>query len=116
MDDQTFVPALLELQSSSPETVVKYFHNLFSEIAKMNPQQVIAAFQTVQLIAESRGLEQDLAVRHTLSSLHQRMVTLVFEARISDKRDLAISFCSLLKIKLDYLHESPDFLVKHQIQ
>jgi hypothetical protein len=115
MEEQSFVPALIELRHSETDTVVAQLHKLFAEISRMNPQQVTAAFQTVKCTAESAGLEDDVAVRHTLAACHQRMVALVHEADSASSNKLANTFCALLGIKVEYKHMADQYLAKRRM-
>lgn len=114
MQEESFVPALLDLRHSQTDTVIEKLHTLFAEISRMNPQQVTAAFQTAKCTAESCGLEEDVALRYILSACHQRMVALVNEAGQGASKKLALSFCSLLKVKMDFTHQAEQALADFQ--
>ncbi len=114
METESFVPALLELRQSRTDTVISQLSKLFTEITRMNPQQVTAGYQTVRCTAESCGLLEDVAVKHVLKAFHQRMVALV-NADLLDQNDNANTFCSLLGIEPEYRHSAKKDLAKFQL-
>jgi len=114
LEPDSFVPALLELRQSRTDTVVSQLSKLFTEIARMDPQQITAGFQTVKCTAEACGLQDDVAVRHILKAFHQRMVALV-NANYLDQDNKANTFCCLLGIEPKYRFNAKDDLAKFQL-
>lgn len=114
--DQTFISNLSQLRQSDVDVVLPQLNKLFLGISQMDEDQVIAAFQTVRCTAALFDLSQDVAIIHVMEALRQRMVALVNkQGAFFGQRDLALTFCAVLGITVEYQHEADKLLMRYKV-
>lgn len=79
MDD--FVPALRALRSTPPDVLFRQLHATFSEIARMDESDVIAATQTVRSAMDALDARNDPIAIRLLDALRVQMYRLCAMAR-----------------------------------
>ena len=68
-----FVAALIALRNASVDEVIERLHRLFTAITAMNADEVVAAWQTVEVTTKSRDIWNDSAVKNVMAALYARM-------------------------------------------
>lgn len=74
---QDFVQSFQRLKQAPPEVLLSELHKMFLYIAKMDPDEVVAAYQTVTTTARFTGLSNDPMVEAMLEAMIVQMRALV---------------------------------------
>ena len=84
--DSNFVPGLIELRQAKPEDVIDKLHAAFLCIARMDANEVVAAYQTLEAVSWAVGLKDDLAINRFMKAMKNQMVGLAAKDRHLIKR------------------------------
>ena len=68
-----FVPALTELRNASPDIVISKLHGMFSQITTMKGHQLVAAFQTLDTLAEELNLNNHRMIQRLKEAIRIQM-------------------------------------------
>ena len=69
----SFVPSIIALRNAKPPEVLASLHRIFSQIADMGSDEVVAAYQTLWTTAEVANMTQDFMVRKLSDALIAQM-------------------------------------------
>ncbi|MDE2312409.1 MAG: hypothetical protein KGJ93_04985, partial [Patescibacteria group bacterium] len=72
----SFVPSLQRLRNTPVDQVIPRLYDMFREVAGMGPEDVVAAYQTLETVALAMDLTQDLMVQQLRKTLIARMAHL----------------------------------------
>lgn len=72
-----FAETVATLSKADPTVIFRDLHKLFTQITKMGPDEVVVAYQTLDMCAAINGSEGDPVVMRVKEALRQQMLNLM---------------------------------------
>ncbi len=93
-----FVSRINKLREANPEEIISELHHMFHDITRMDGDEAIAAFQTIQTSSKLLGLENDHAISALTLAIRNRMIALVSTNAYGGDRGLRSKFGAITHI------------------